>query len=245
MPRKHQYVGGIIGASPVPPPPTPWTPANLTNTPYLWMDANQGFTNQGDGGAITVNAGWTGTSTQNGLGTVSNTNTSGNFYWPSSSNINTTFALVKGDATYASNTNFKTMFSGSNTTPQLGGNTTSYGVIGSAYTTVETWRHTRDNGTQINYSGGTNAGDWGTRSTDWKLYSFQSSINTPWTISLFGRDRIYGGRHFSGEVAEILALEEELSLADIEKVEGYLAHRWGLASILPSSHTYKSEFPAI
>jgi hypothetical protein len=31
--------------------------------------------------------------------------------------------------------------------------------------------------------------------------------------------------------------------SDIEKVEGYLAHKWGLASLLPSGHTYKNAAP--
>jgi len=30
---------------------------------------------------------------------------------------------------------------------------------------------------------------------------------------------------------------------DIEEVEGYLAHKWGLASLLPSTHTYKDSAP--
>lgn len=31
--------------------------------------------------------------------------------------------------------------------------------------------------------------------------------------------------------------------SDIEEVEGYLAHKWGLASLLPSTHTYKDSAP--
>ena len=34
---------------------TLWTPSNLTDTPYLWMDADQGFTNLGDGGTTPGN----------------------------------------------------------------------------------------------------------------------------------------------------------------------------------------------
>lgn len=215
----------------------PWTPSNLTDTPYLWMDADQGFTNLGDGGSITVTNGWTDTSTQNGLGTVGNTTFSGRFTWPSSSSMNTTFALVKGDAAWTTR-QFATMFSGAQY-EHLGAPST--GVINYVYTTVETWRHTRENGTQINYV----SGDWGTKSTDWELYVFQSSTGDPWALDLFGNDRNSGGRHFSGKMAEILALEEELSLADIEKVEGYLMHKWGLEANLPAGHTYKSAAPTI
>jgi hypothetical protein len=31
--------------------------------------------------------------------------------------------------------------------------------------------------------------------------------------------------------------------SDIEEVEGYLAHKWGLASLLPANHTYKDSAP--
>ena len=31
--------------------------------------------------------------------------------------------------------------------------------------------------------------------------------------------------------------------SDIEKVEGYMAHKWGLASLLPAGHTYKNAAP--
>jgi len=44
-------------------------------------------------------------------------------------------------------------------------------------------------------------------------------------------------------MAEFLVLEEELTLSEIVQVEGYLMHKWGLASNLPSSHTYKSAAP--
>jgi hypothetical protein len=33
--------------------------------------------------------------------------------------------------------------------------------------------------------------------------------------------------------------------SDIEQLEGYLAHKWGLASLLPSTHTYKTAAPTL
>ena len=32
-------------------------------------------------------------------------------------------------------------------------------------------------------------------------------------------------------------------ITDVEKAEGYLAHKWGLTSSLPVSHPYKSSAP--
>ncbi|MEY3411865.1 MAG: putative adhesin, partial [Bacteroidota bacterium] len=49
----------------------------------------------------------------------------------------------------------------------------------------------------------------------------------------------------SGIQYEIIALSSVPSVADREKIEGYLAHKWGLAANLPSGHTYKSSPPSI
>ena len=50
-------------------------------------------------------------------------------------------------------------------------------------------------------------------------------------------------QYWDGEIAEIIIINSDLSTIDREKVEGYLAHKWGLTSSLPSSHTYKSTAP--
>ena len=54
-----------------------------------------------------------------------------------------------------------------------------------------------------------------------------------------------GGNGGSGIQYEIIALSSVPSVADREKIEGYLAHKWGLAANLPSGHTYKSSPPSI
>jgi hypothetical protein len=46
------------------------------------------------------------------------------------------------------------------------------------------------------------------------------------------------GNNFAGSLAEIIAYDGALSNGVRQKVEGYLAHKWGLASNLPSSHAY-------
>ena len=43
-----------------------------------------------------------------------------------------------------------------------------------------------------------------------------------------------------GGLAEVLI---QPSLADVERIEGYLAHEWGLTAVLPSGHPYKSSPP--
>ena len=51
------------------------------------------------------------------------------------------------------------------------------------------------------------------------------------------------GNNFIGEIAEVLVFEEELNKVTREKVEGYLAHKWGLDSKLLPSHPYYSVAP--
>lgn len=55
----------------------------------------------------------------------------------------------------------------------------------------------------------------------------------------------FGGNdyYFDGVWGELLVVPAILSTPDREKVEGYLAHRWGLAGNLPGGHTYKSAPP--
>lgn len=45
---------------------------------------------------------------------------------------------------------------------------------------------------------------------------------------------------YQGSLAEVLVVNAALSQADRQLAEGYLAHKWGLASDLPVGHPYKS-----
>jgi len=46
----------------------------------------------------------------------------------------------------------------------------------------------------------------------------------------------------NGKIGEIVVMDS-VSSTDREKMEGYLAHKWGLTSNLPSNHAYKSLWP--
>ena len=52
-----------------------------------------------------------------------------------------------------------------------------------------------------------------------------------------------GAGHWQGELGEELIVNNALSTTDREKIEGYLAHKWGLTANLPVSHPYKSTAP--
>lgn len=48
-----------------------------------------------------------------------------------------------------------------------------------------------------------------------------------------------------GKIAEIIVTNDYLSLSDRQKVEGYLAHSWGLEIKLPGDHPYKTSPPTV
>lgn len=48
-----------------------------------------------------------------------------------------------------------------------------------------------------------------------------------------------------GHVAEIIILSSPADTAIRQKLEGYLAHKWGLTANLPSDHPYKSAAPTV
>lgn len=62
-------------------------------------------------------------------------------------------------------------------------------------------------------------------------------------------DLAYVGRrasnYNSGNIREIVVVPASLSSADRQRIEGYLAWKWGLEGKLPSGHPYKNEAPTV
>ena len=50
-------------------------------------------------------------------------------------------------------------------------------------------------------------------------------------------------RVWKGDLGELLIYNTELNVSNFEKVEGYLAHKWGLTANLPGDHPYKNTAP--
>jgi hypothetical protein len=50
-------------------------------------------------------------------------------------------------------------------------------------------------------------------------------------------------RGWRGKIYEIVTLTEAPNTADRQIIEGYLAHKWGLAANLPNDHPYKAAAP--
>lgn len=50
-------------------------------------------------------------------------------------------------------------------------------------------------------------------------------------------------QNFQGKIAEIILFYERLDYSQISKIEGYLAHKWGLSYLLDQSHLYRDQPP--
>jgi len=85
-------------------------------------------------------------------------------------------------------------------------------------------------------------------SDDHELFSNGSSVGTDtntWPAPQY--DNITVGRlryqqsaaYFIGHVHEIIWIRQSLDLDTRQKIEGYLAHKWGLTANLPAGHPYK------
>jgi hypothetical protein len=74
-----------------------------------------------------------------------------------------------------------------------------------------------------------------------------SALNTPSTSNPtaalhLGCEQI-AASFLLGYIAEVVICDTVLTSTNREKIEGYLAHKWGLTAYLPSSHPYKSSAP--
>lgn len=82
------------------------------------------------------------------------------------------------------------------------------------------------------------------------------STNIPTTLSIvslrtsgnirassFGYDRGSTSRQFLGDLGELIISNQLLTEEDTEKVEGYLAHKWGLTNNLNTNHPYRLTHP--
>lgn len=56
---------------------------------------------------------------------------------------------------------------------------------------------------------------------------------------VYGYDNSYNNAEFGGKLGDVILFSEAISDTDRQTVEGYLAHKWGIASVLPSDHPYK------
>lgn len=66
-------------------------------------------------------------------------------------------------------------------------------------------------------------------------------ITTAWEIGRGGGSTTW---YMDGKIGEVIVTPYP-SLADRQKIEGYLAHKWGLSAKLPADHPFKNEAPQV
>lgn len=85
---------------------------------------------------------------------------------------------------------------------------------------------------------------WRSGSPDGTATSASKTLNqnTPLRI---GDSSDFHANRFQGDIAEVVLIHSVPTPEDRQKLEGYLAHKWGLAALLPSDHPYKSSAPTV
>jgi hypothetical protein len=76
----------------------------------------------------------------------------------------------------------------------------------------------------------------------------QGSAGTVNSDTVFGDNNCYLGNDqygssLIGNIAEVIFCDEKNTDSDRQKIEGYLAWKWGLQASLPNNHPYKSSAP--
>ena len=76
--------------------------------------------------------------------------------------------------------------------------------------------------------------------------SGDSGTQNPSSGIRLGADHDLSGANYSNILFnEYVVIDGVLSTADRQKLEGYLAHKWGLEGNLPAAHPYKSAAPTV
>jgi hypothetical protein len=88
---------------------------------------------------------------------------------------------------------------------------------------VDRWNMRLNGGSQLTKSTSSTSSGWGAHNTIGRLFG-----------------ALYSHR---GLISEIIITPSTISDADRERVEGYLAHKWGLTADLPTGHPYKTSPP--
>ena len=74
-------------------------------------------------------------------------------------------------------------------------------------------------------------------------YMSQDGVSLP-SIVTFNGNGNYTGSGFNGYLSELLVYNQELSTDLVQKVEGYLAWKWGMEITLPPMHPYRYTSPS-
>ena len=245
-------------------PARAWTPADLSPAPEWWLDATTGvtassgvvttWTSRSGNGSLTVPSGSTGptleTNRINGLPTVRFTNDAlaGPDLLGGTTESLTTVGILRENVASG---NFFINLHGNNTgTDRL----SVHGPWGPDRTWY--WDAGGYGTNRASISGSSTAVGAVTVGALWKDQSLgrnglslnggtHTAQSTGWTSAATSGGLRIGTGAADHDLAEYLAFDRRLSAADQARVEGYLAHRWGTAALLPAGHPYKDAPPTV
>jgi len=243
------------------PPQYPlWTPANITTA--LWLDAADASTITTVSGAVSQWDDKSGNGTNVAQATSSNRPTIASSFQNSRNALlfdgSNDFLESAGNFSITGNPSFSVFMAsrnfsaaigwGANAVAQgagfisngfafMGGNTFTFNTIPAADTsTIIGFRKTAGA-----ISGSSNLFENGVIN--------QASSGQPIATPNIASQKLRIGRlnefslFFNGHVFEIIVLNSAASLDTRQRIEGYLAHKWGLTANLPSDHPYKTAGP--
>ena len=229
--------------------------SDLTSVPNPWVDkSGSGNSPEKKGSGHTIT-----TAAQNGLNVLTFNTANQDFYEKTSSTITdddqTWLFLVKPLSSQTLNGNASAIFAlggGSYTLRFSSGNTGYYRgralVTGpSGWHLNSLWLTHTAGGSSTNKGGVWNLIGLHRIGSTIQLYMNGTTVNSGTASSYaLGSDtyfRIMSGSsnyNVRGDLAEVVAFQSKNDTTR-EKLEGYLAHKWGLTSLLPSGHTYKTD----
>lgn len=231
-----------------------WTPTDISALILFWLEANSGFNDKSSAARTTLNSNNKPTITTNALNgqsIFSFTNTKALAYDNSfDPQLVSIFAVFKNTTTDVRILNISN-----------NSNTNSVRAIFD----LNPIRF-RVNPPDITYSGGSLNSNWHLfeiRGSDLSFYHNGSSFpvntlsgNLPAPNSLTSSNIVINAAFYntttatfsvlSSEIlnlAELLVIQKTASVADHNRITGYLAHKYGLAANLPSGHLYKNTAP--
>ena len=70
------------------------------------------------------------------------------------------------------------------------------------------------------------------------------AAGTFYSVGVYDDTAGYVGNYWNGNICEIIVYSSDLTATERQRVEGYLAWKWGIQSSLPSTHTYYKYPPA-
>jgi hypothetical protein len=196
-----------------------WLDASeLSTTDPNWADhsgnGNDGIT--GGSPSVVTNA-------QNGLSVMHYTGNGQRHKFNMINDIRTVFWVLSIDQAY-STSGFRYVLSDSTKHPHWHNNNNGKLFGGYSNTHVQN-ASTRLNGASVN---GSNTN----QPTSLSILSVKTTGNVD--ADNFGYDRTHTSRQWRGRLGELIIYNSALSDGDIAKVEGYLAHKWGLTETLPA-----------